>query len=196
MTLSIFARATYKTASLVALTTLCTLACQPNVWANQQPGDNQVSTPALSGNPEVSKEPKGEIKNKAIKFFEDYKQKDQNSDPSLINLYAADAAIYSGIERERGGVLFDKMDRATFASQMALAIKDPHIKELNKTTVYHEPKINHINREGEAVALQFSFKATRAKSGIKVHWLLRESKDGSFEIYDEHSISYRLKVAK
>lgn len=190
-------KTTVKTAyvTLVALT----VAWQAAALANQAPGNNeldQTNSAASSATPEPQIEPKAELKAKALKLFNDYKQKDMASDPTLINLYAADAVIYSGIERERGGVLYDKLDRATFANQMASAIKDPHIKELNQSTVYHEPKINHINRDGEKVALQISFKAQRAKSGIKVHWLVREEKNGALEIYDEHTISYKLKGAK
>jgi hypothetical protein len=191
------------TKSIKSASACIVLAAAAALWqasgalANQEPGNN-LSAPASdsTNTTEHLIEPKAELKAKALKLFSDYKQKDQSSDPSLINLYATDAVIYSGIERERGGVLYDKLDRATFASQMASAIKDPHIKELNQSTVYHEPKINHINREGEKVALQMSFKAQRAKSGIKVHWLVRENKDGALEIYDEHTVSYKLKSKK
>lgn len=187
-----------KSVSAFIVLALATLWQAGGALANQEPGNNltapaDASASSSADTTEHQTEPKAELKAKALKLFNDYKQKDQSSDPSLINLYATDAVIYSGIERERGGVLYDKLDRATFASQMGSAIKDRHIKELNKSTIFHEPKISHINREGATIALQMSFKAQRAKSGIKVHWLVRERKDGTLEIYDEHTISYKLK---
>ncbi len=120
---------TISACACIALAAVATIWQASSALANQEPGNNltapssgSASPSATTGTPEHLIEPKAELKAKALKLFNDYKQKDQASDPSLINLYAADAVIYSGIERERGGVLYDKLDRATFANQMSSAI--------------------------------------------------------------------------
>lgn len=144
-------------------------------------------------------ESKSELKAQALNLFEQFKKLDSNSDPALVDLYSNDAVIYSGVERERGGVLFEKFKKADFKAEVERAIKNPHTVELNKQTVYTEAKIKETRHEAQENVIELSFTARRGESGAKVHWLLRPAtsaetnKEHTLVIFDEHSTVYALK---
>lgn len=142
-------------------------------------------------------ESKSELKAQALKLYEKFKQLDSNSDPALLDLYSDDAVIYSGVERERGGVIFEKFRKADFKAEVERAIKNPHTVELNKQTVYTDAKVKETRHEVQEQVVEVTFKARRGESGAKVHWLLKPSPSKTEEhtlvIFDEHSTIYALK---
>lgn len=148
---------------------------------------------------DTAPESKSELKAQALSLFEQFKKLDSNSDPALVDLYSEDAVIYSGVERERGGVLFEKFKKSDFKAEVLRAIKNPHTVELNKQTVYTEAKVKETRHEAQENVIELSFTARRGQSGAKVHWLLRPaasaetSKEHTLVIFDEHSTVYALK---
>lgn len=158
--------------------------------AGKKPAKDQV---------ESKPESKSELKAQALNLFEQFKKLDSGSDPALVDLYSNDAVIYSGVERERGGVIFEKFKKADFKAEVERAIKNPHTVELNKQTVYTEAKVKETRHEAQENVIELSFTARRGESGAKVHWLLRPatsaetSKEHTLVIFDEHSTVYALK---
>lgn len=173
----------HKTFSSTAFALLLTL-CASSVAAEDSDKSSQP-------------ESKSELKAQALKLYEKFKQLDSNSDPALLDLYSDDAVIYSGVERERGGVIFEKFRKADFKAEVERAIKNPYTVELNKKTVYTDAKVKETRHEVQEQVVEVTFKARRGESGAKVHWLLKPSPSKTEEhtlvIFDEHSTIYALK---
>lgn len=148
---------------------------------------------SVTTTPQAPLETKKEIKEAAERFYLQYQKLDRETSLALIDLYTPDAAIHTGVERERGGIVYDRLSKEAFKARLEASAKSERSRALNSSTVYGPAHIEHINHGQDGTAVALSFKATARDSGIKVHWLLRELTPGNWQIFDERSIAYPLR---
>lgn len=143
---------------------------------------------------ESKQETKKDLKEKALAAYEKFQTLDKNSNTALLDLYSEDAVIYSGVERERGGVIFEKFKKKDFQTEVERAVKDKHLVELNKETEYSKAHVKESRHELHEQIVELTFKAKSRDSGVRLHWLLRpRAGSQDLEIFDEHSVVYALK---
>lgn len=125
----------------------------------------------------------------AEKLFESYKKLDLAGDPGLIELYGPEAQIEAGVERERGDVRVQKMNRETFAKEIAAAFKDEHLSALKSAESYSKPHFKKSEFGGKP-AVEAVFHGSAGHAGIKVTWLLQPDATGRMLIVNERSVTY------
>ena len=125
----------------------------------------------------------------ARQLFEEYKKRDQASDPKLVDLYAADATIESDVEREDAPTQKEKYDRAKFCALITKTFADPALSKKSAGTAYESPTMSRELLDKEAMKVEFS--ASQGDTAMKVNWVLHKSPEGQWQIRKEHTVTYR-----
>jgi hypothetical protein len=142
---------------------------------------------------ELKQEYKSEFA-EAETLFNAYKKLDLGNDPRLIELYAPTAQIEAGVERERGDIRVQKMNRETFAKEIATAFKDEHLCALKSEETYSKPHFKKSTLNGKP-AVEVIFHGAAGHAGIKVTWLLQPDDAGRMLIVSERSVTYNKRKA-
>lgn len=124
----------------------------------------------------------------ARQVFELYKKLDLAGDAKLISLYSPAATIEAGVERERGDIRWQKLDRDGLAREMVASFKDEHLNSLKSEESYGKPKFKRMVFEGKP-AIEVVFHGTSGQAGIKVTWIL-QADQGQWLIVSEKSVTY------
>ena len=178
--------------SLLIATALASilLTAQPAVFAGHHPGKSNI--PVVKAPQQGTEDqPSQELRERANKFFETYRDLDRQSNPALIDLYSDDAVIHASIERAGGGILTEKFNKDEFKQELLRSIKDERVRTLNKETVLENLQIKVIKHEGRKEQVtELSFDAHHKHSALSVHWLMKQDESGNLRIFEEHSLSY------
>ncbi len=140
-------------------------------------------------------ESKAEEFAEARQVFEQYKKLDLAGDAKLIELYAPAANIEAGVERERGDVRWQKLDRDGLAKEIAAAFKDEHLSALKNEESFGHPKFKKTELAG-APAVEVIFHGSSGHAGVKVTWFLQQDKTGRWLIVSEKSVTYNKRKAQ
>jgi hypothetical protein len=133
----------------------------------------------------------------AQRLFEQYKKYDLSNDMKLVELYAPDATIELGVERERGDVRWQKLNRDSFAKEVATSFKDEHLISLKNEETFATPSFKEAKHPvNSKPAIEVVFHGTAGHASIKVTWLLQPGVDGHMLIASERSITYSKHKSK
>ncbi len=146
-------------------------------------------------NAETRAETKPEEFAEARQVFEQYKKLDLASDVKLIELYAPAATIEAGVERERGDIRWQKLDRDGLAKEIAAAFKDEHLGALKNEESFGHPKFKKTELAGKP-AVEVTFHGSSGHAGVKMTWFLQQDKSGSWLIVNEKSVTYNKRKAQ
>ena len=127
----------------------------------------------------------------AQRLFDQYKKYDLSNDVRLVELYAPDATIELGVERERGDVRWQKLNRDSFAKEVATSFKDEHLNSLKNEETFATPSFKEAKHPvNSKPAIEVVFHGTAGHASIKVTWLLQPGADGHMLIASERSVTY------
>ncbi len=133
----------------------------------------------------------------AQRLFDQYKKYDLSNDMKLVELYAPDATIELGVERERGDVRWQKLNRDNFAKEVATSFKDEHLNSLKNEETFATPSFKEAKHPiNNKPAIEVVFHGTAGHASIKVTWLLQPGADGHMLIASERSVTYSKHKSK
>ncbi len=143
----------------------------------------------------VVKETRAEEFAEARQVFERYKRLDLTGDAKLIELYSPAATIEAGVERERGDIRWQKLDRDGMAKEIVAAFNDEHLSALKNEESFGHPKFKKTERAGKP-AVEVIFHGSSGHAGIKVTWFVQQDSDGRWLIVSEKSVTYNKRKAQ
>lgn len=127
----------------------------------------------------------------AQRLFDQYKKYDLSNDMKLVELYAPDATIELGVERERGDVRWQKLNRDGFAKEVATSFKDEHLNSLKNEETFAVPSFKEAKHPVNGKpAIEVVFHGSSGHASIKVTWHLQAGADGRMLITSERSVTY------
>lgn len=133
----------------------------------------------------------------AQRLFDQYKKYDLSNDMKLVELYAPDATIDLGVERDRGDVRWQKLNRDRFAKEVANTFKDEHLNSLKNEETFAVPSFKEARHPVNGKpAIEVVFHGTSGHASIKVTWLLQPGADGHMLIASEQSVTYSKHKSK
>ncbi|MBP9092356.1 hypothetical protein KBI23_15115 [bacterium] len=127
----------------------------------------------------------------AQRLFDQYKKYDLSNDMKLVELYAPEATIELGVERERGDVRWQKLNRDCFAKEVATSFKDEHLNSLKNEETFSVPSFKEAKHPlNGKPAIEVVFHGTSGHASIKVTWHLQPGVGGAMLIASERSVTY------
>lgn len=127
----------------------------------------------------------------AQRLFDQYKKYDLSNDMKLVELYAPDATIELGVERERGDIRWQKLNREAFAKEVATSFKDEHLSSLKNEETFSTPTFKEAKHPlSGKPAIEVVFHGTSGHASIKVTWHLQAGAGGAMFIASERSVTY------
>jgi hypothetical protein len=130
----------------------------------------------------------------AQRLFDQYKKYDLSNDMKLVELYAPDASIELGVERERGDIRWQKLNREAFAKEVATSFKDEHLSSLKNEETFSKPTFKEASPLNGKPAIEVVFHGTSGHASIKVTWHLQAGAGGAMFIASERSVTYNKRA--
>ncbi|CAN5265303.1 hypothetical protein BH11CYA1_BH11CYA1_02400 [soil metagenome] len=159
-------------------------------------GSSSFSSPSASAKEPSAKEHKSkdfapQDFADAQRLFDQYKNFDLSNDIKLVQLYAPEAVIEAGVERDRGDVRWQKLTRDTFAKEVENSFKDEHLSSMKNAETFGTPTFTEAKHPTNGKpAIEVVFHGTSGHASVKVTWLLQPAGDGHMIIVSERSCTY------
>lgn len=168
----------------------------PSAFAGEQKPEEHKSKEHKSKE-HKSKDFKAQDFADAQRLFDQYKKYDLSGDMKLVELYAPDATIELGVEREHGDVRWQKLNRDGFTKEVATSFKDEHLNSLKNEETFAVPSFKEAKHPVNGKpAIEVVFHGSSGHASIKVTWHLQAGADGRMLISSERSVTYSKHKSK